>query len=320
MGQGTPQILSPRGLIGSFYYEYEQRLSGQNALTDLMDRTTSDRASEQYPFLGAHGQMREYEGGRQAKELPAFDFEIKNRYFEYTIGIKKEHLRRDQTGQLLKRAGELADVAADHPVVLGISLINANGLAFDGQNFFDTDHAWGNSGAFKNDIAAGDYAVLNVGTPAAPTANEMADVIMTMMQHQFTYLDTEGRKMNGSARKFQLHVPINMWGAAVAATSSLMLNTGSGSRDNPLTGVFKQGISIEVIPSGELTATDKLYLFRVDARRKPFIWQEEVPVKIDTLWLDSEWAKTHDHVQAWVEGWYNVGYGDFTCATRATLS
>lgn len=318
MATKDPQILSPKGFRGMVLDAYEKRITSPSVLNSIAWRVDSNAASEVYPFLGGIGGMREYKGGRQASQIPAYDFEIKNRHWEKTIKILKEHIRRDKTGQLAKYANNLAKVAAEHPLELVIALLNTNGKAFDGQDFFSQTHSYGDSGTIKNHITATEYAgVLNVATPTAPTANEMADVIMTMVQHQFTYKNDAGRTINGTARAFQLWVPINMLGATVQAVSKNMLNTGSGSRDNPLIG---SGYSFEVCPMGDLSATDELILFRTDDEAQPFVWQEEVPVDSDTLWLDSEHAKKHDHVEAWVEGWYNVGYGNFLAATRAKLS
>ncbi|WP_447979079.1 Mu-like prophage major head subunit gpT family protein [Candidatus Nitrospira bockiana] len=316
MPQDT-QILSPNGFKGQFYLEYEQRLAEPSVLNNVTLRVESNSAVEEYPFLGGHGDMREYVGERQVREFGAYKFEIRNKYWEYSIAIKKTDLRRDKTGQLMRRAAELSVVALDHPFSLITSLVNSNGNAFNGQTFFSTTHSWGDSGSFKNDIAAGDYPVLNVADPVNPTADEMADIIMTMIQHQYTYTNDRGRKVNGRARAFQLWVPINMWGAAAVALTKSLLNTGSGTRENPLIGL---GMQFELVPNGDLTANDKLILFRTDGLTKPFVWQEEVPIELLTLWLDSEYAKQHDHVQAWLEGWYNVGYGNFMSATRATLS
>jgi phage major head subunit gpT-like protein len=313
--------LGSRAIIGTFYETLEQAI-GNTWMGRLAMGFTSDQESETYKWLGASPAVREWIGGRLAKGLRENGLTITNKTFEATLKILVDDLRRDKTSQVMLRIQELADRVAAHPMSLISTLIRngggaTNGLAYDGQYFFDTDHAEGDSGTHKNDLAAGDYAVLNVGTAAAPTANEMADAILAVLQHFFSFKDDQGEPINELARSFMIMTPVNMWGSAQAAVTTNLLNTGSGGRDNPL---LKMGMTLDVVVNPRLTATTEFCLFRTDGRTKPFIEQVEEGVSISAIGEGSEHEfKENEHLYG-VKKITNVGYGMWQHAIRGTLS
>ena len=314
--------LGSRAIIGTFYETLEQAI-GSTWMGRLAMAFTSDQESETYKWLGASPAVREWIGGRLAKGLRENGLTIVNKTFEATLDISVDDIRRDKTGQIMLRIQEMADRVAAHPMSLISTLINngggaTNGLAYDGQYFFDTDHVDGDSGTLKNDLAAGDYAVLNVGSATAPTSNEMADAILAVLGHFYSFKDDQGEPINEMAKQFLVMVPFNMWGVAQAAVSSNLLNTGSGGRDNPL--VKLPGISIDVVANPRLTATDKFCMFRTDGRTKPFIEQTEEGVKMAAKGEGSEYEFDNNAHQYGVKVIRNVGYGMWQHAIRATLS
>jgi phage major head subunit gpT-like protein len=195
---------------------------------------------------------------------------------------------------------------------------STNGLAYDGQYFFDTDHAEGASGSLKNALTSSEVGALNVSSATAPTADEMANCILGVLSYFFTYKDNQGEPINEMAKQFVVMVTPTMWGAAQAAVSSNLLNTGSGGRDNPL--LKMPGISIDVVPNARISATDKFYMFRTDGRAKPFILQNEKPVSMSAVAEGSEHEfKNREHLYG-VDAIRNVGYGMWQQAIQATLS
>jgi phage major head subunit gpT-like protein len=313
--------LGSRAIIGTFYETLEQAI-GNTWIPRLAMEFSSDQESESYKWLGQSPAVREWIGGRLAKGLRENGLTITNKTFEATLKILVDELRRDKTSQILLRIREMADRVAAHPMSLISTLINngggaTNGLAYDGQYFFDTDHAEGDSGTHKNDLASGDYGVLNVGSATAPTADEMANCIMALLQHFYTFKDDQGEPINEMARQFLVMVPVNMWGAAQTAVSANLLNTGSGSRDNPLQ---KMGVSLDVVANPRMSATDKFSMYRTDGRAKPFIHQTEEGVSISAIAEGSEHEfKNNEHLYG-VKVIRNVGYGMWQHAIRATLS
>jgi phage major head subunit gpT-like protein len=315
------QGLGSRAIIGTFYDTLQQQI-GNTWIGKLVMDFDSNQESETYKWLGASPAVREWIGGRLAKGLRENGFTIFNKTFEATLKIMVDDLRRDKTGQVLLRIREMADRVAAHPMSLISTLINNGGgatsaLAYDGQYFFDTDHSEGDSGTIKNDLAVGDYAVLNVAAPTAPTANEMADAILAVLQHFFTFKDDQGEPINELAREFVIMTPVNLWGAAQGAVTTNLLNTGSGGRDNPL---LKMGMNLTVAVNPRLTATDKFAIFRADGRTKPFIQQIEEAVSISAIAEGSEYEFEENAHKYGVKKITNVGYGMWQQAIRATLS
>jgi len=313
--------LGSRAIIGTFYDTLQQAI-GNTWMPQLAMGFNSDQESETYKWLGASPAVREWISGRMAKGLRENGLTITNKTFEATLKILVDDMRRDKTGQILLRVQELADRVAAHPMSLISTLINngggsTNGLAYDGQYFFDTDHSEGDSGTQKNDLASGDYAVLNVASATAPTPNEMADAILAVIQHFFSLKDDQGEPINELARQFLIMVPVNMWGAAQSAVTANLLNTGSGGRDNPL---LKMGMSLTVAANPRLTGTDKFCVFRADGRTKPFIEQTEEGVTMQAIAEGSEYEIMENAHVYGVKKITNVGYGMWQQAIRATLS
>lgn len=309
--------LSSRSIIGMFYEVLEaERNQWPFQIGMEMD---SDQGSEEYKWLGMSPPMREWIGQRLAKSLRENGITIKNKTFESTLEISVDDIRRDKTGQIEIRIGELADRVIQHWASL-LSTQMENGessVCYDGQFFFDTDHSEGDSGVQSNDLVAADFSELNVVTPTNPTPDEMANIILKMIQHMYSFKDDQGEPINEGARSFVVHVPVAFWGAAMQAVTKNNLNTGSGVRENPLMGA---NLSIDVVSNSRLSWTDKLALFRTDGRAKPFILQTEEDLSISAIAEGTEEEfKNNRHLYG-VKAIRNVGYGLWQQAMLATLS
>lgn len=311
-----------RNIEGMFYGEYAARFEGSWAST-LGLPTISDSAEETYGFLGANPAMREWIGARQAAVLNKKQFTIRNSPYEASMVIKETDLNRDKTGLLKARMGSFAgDAGADHWEDLVISLINSNGLCYDGQNFFDTDHSFGDSGTQTNALTATEVPSSNVGTATAPTPLEMANVILEMTAYMLTYKNDKGRDVNGQARKFVIMVSTaQLFSAAMQAVGGIMLSTGSGTVDNPLKGFMGAGFSWEVKMVSRLTsATAKVRMFRADGALKPFILQEEQPLATDLLGKGSDFYFDNKAYKFGVDAIRAAGYGLWEHAAEVTLT
>lgn len=308
--------LSSRAIIGMFYEILETSKDTAWPFRVGME-IGSNQESETYKWLGFSPAMREWLGGRHAKSLRENGVTIINKEFEATLEIAKKDLRRDKTGQIRIRIGELADRVNQHWASLLTTLITGNGLCYDGQNFFDTDHSEGDSGTLTNALTASDYSDLNVDTAANPTANEMAKVILKLIQHMYSLKDDQGEPMNENAKNFLIMVPTNMWAAGLQAASSQLLSTGTGAIDNPLKN---GGFNVEVISNPRLSTTTVLYAFRTDGRAKPFILQNEVAPEMSAIAEGSEEEFKHNRHLYGVYASRNVGMGYWQQAVKATLS
>lgn len=322
MSLGTGLVTtSSRAIIGTFYETLAQA-TGASWVSRIAMHFDSNMPIETYAWLGASPVVREWLGERLHSSLVANNMTIANKTFEATLEVLVDDLRRDKTGQILIRIQEMADRVQAHWASLLSTIINngagsTNGLSYDGQYFFDTDHAEGSSGTLKNALTSSEVAALDVATATAPTASEMAQIIMGMISYFFNFKDDKGEPYNETANSFLVMVPVNMFGAAMTAVRANLLNTGSGSYDNPLK---ESGFTIDVAANVRLTSTSKMYVFRTDARTKPFIMQEEQGLSISALAEGSEEEfKRNRHLYG-VKTIRNVGYGMWQHALQGTLS
>lgn len=312
--------LSDRALKGRFFTQLEIARGKQSWVDSISNFFTSDSDREEYPDLDGAPVMSPQINGNNYKRLMPDSLVIENVEFEAGIEINKKYIRRDKTMLIDTRLGELAGRSVTHwaklltdLIVNGTSTAIGNG---SGENYFAASHSFRMGGTYSNLLTASDYSELNVATAANPTADEAAKALLKVVQHFFSYLDSEGEPMNDTAEQFVVQCPINMMGAFIEAVNSRQLETGSGSRDNVL-GNF----NISVAPNARLTATDAFYVFRADAGMKPLIRQSEVDVELTYLGPDSEYCATHNgETLTKIEAVRNVGYGHWWQAAKATLS
>lgn len=310
--------LGTKDIIGRFYLALEAA-KNQAWANRIGMYFPSNQETENYKWLGMSPAMRQWIGGRQAKSLQANGISLTNVPYEATLEFNKRDMKRDKTGQIQVRIDDLARRANSHWNSLLSTLIIAgeDTVCYDGEYFFDTDHSEGSSGSQSNDLAVGDYSEMNVTTPANPTAAELADVILKMLQHIYSLKDDQGEPMNEEALEFTLMTPVNMWGAALKALTANNLNTGSGVVENSLTG---KAFKITPVCNPRLTWTTKLALFRTDASSKPFILQEEEGISISAIAEGSELEFNEGIHRYGIEASRTVGYGFWQQAVLATLS
>lgn len=315
--------LSSRAIIGTFYARLEQYAGGSWA-SQLCMNTQSDQESETYKWLGMAPAVREWTDERVVKALRTYGETIINKKWEATLGISVDDLRRDKTGQIMVRIGDMARRVVDHPQSLISTLIingggTTSGLAYDGQYYFDTDHSEGDSGTVINDLAAAQVAALNVVTAAAPTQSEMSLAINGAITYMRSFLDDTGQPINGGATGFAIMCPSNLAGAAQAAiTEQTVLGASGVIASNTL---VRSGLSLSLIHNPLLDASTTIfYVFRTDAVAKPFIFQQEYPPQIQAIAEGSELEFTKDEHQYGLKMSNNVGYGLWQYAVRCTLS
>jgi len=250
MGAST---LSSRSIIGTFYNTLDQDLGGLwvPAISNFFPST---QESEPYKWLGMSPQLREWVGGRQAKGFQENGITIANKTFEATLEVLVDEIRRDKTGQVMVRVRELAQRTNAHWAKLLTALIIAaeSAVCYDGQYFFDTDHAEGDSGTQSNDITN------DITTTTAPTAGEMETSILKAIQAILGFKDNEGEPMNENAREFLVMVPVAYMSSAAAALGSTVLvdaaSTG-GRTNNIITLGSIGGFNVRLAVNARLTWT-----------------------------------------------------------------
>lgn len=313
----SAQGLSSRAIIGEFYATLEQDMGGL-WIPQVSNYFESDQESELYKWLGQSPSMREWVGGRQAKGFTDNGITITNKEFEATLEVLVKEMRRDKTGQVMVRVRELAQRTNAHWAKLLSTLIVAgeSAVCYDGQYFFDTDHAEGDSGAQSNDLTH------DVATPTAPTAGEAEAAILKAVQAILGFKDNQGEPMNENAREFLIMTPIPLMNSVAGAIgASVIMDGASVSRTNTiLTLGTLGGFTMRMAANARLSWTDKIAVFRTDAETKAFIRQEEEAVSISAVAEGSELEFNENKHRYGVKASRNVGYGYWQRAGLVTLT
>lgn len=311
--------LSSRAIIGQFYKRLNEN-AGMEWITAISNYFTSDQDSEEYRWIGQSPVMREWAGSRHAKGFTTNGITIANKHFEATIDIPVKHLRRDKTGQIKARIGELATKTNSHWALLLSELLakGENTPCYDGKNFFADNHREGKSGNQSNKIT---FDLANagingeVGTPTAPTEAAMREAILAGIQQIIGFKDENAEPMNENASRFVVMIPLSLYFVAKACVAAPL---SVGGATNPVRVLAD--LDIAVAPNARLTDGDKFFVFRADGDVKAFIRQEEEAVQVKAKAEGSEYEFDHDAHQYGVDTWRNVGFGYWQHACSVQLT
>lgn len=116
--------------------------------TRIATTIPSATAETSYRWLGQMPQMREWVGERVVQALAAYDYSIKNKKFEMTIGVPREDIEDDQYGVYAPMFSNMGESAAMHPEQLTFGAMK-NGFeekCFDGCTFYSDKHPSGKDG------------------------------------------------------------------------------------------------------------------------------------------------------------------------------
>lgn len=311
-------ILSSRAIAGMYYAALENPMNA-GWIDGVSNLFGSDQISEQYPFLGQVPRMQEWIGGRSKTSLRGQSLTIENVHYEATIQFALRDLRRDKSGQIQARIGEFAQEGMAHWGTLVSTLIQngASSVCYDGQFFFDTDHAEGDSGTQSNDIQV-DISTLPVslnGTVTAPSIEEMQQSIVKGIAQILSFKDDRGRPMNSNARSFLVTVPVGLWVTAQAAINSIT-TASLLSNQNPN---IIPGVSIDLQMMPELTWTDSFAVWRTDSPIKGLIRQNETDAELRIKDETSEYAFDNDAIEIGIDAWRGADYGLWQRACYVTM-
>lgn len=313
------ETLTSRAILGELYLRLQMGAAGWvNALSFPVN---SNQMSEEHKWLGMSPQMREWLGGRHAHGLREFGHVIDNVEFEATIEVGVRELRLDKTDQIMARIRGMAQRANAHGAKLLSELILAgvSQACYDGQFYFDTDHAEGDSGTQSNDLAI-DISALPVsqhGSTTAPAAEEMQQVILKAIAAILGFKDDQGEPLNEGAQEFLVMTPTDLWVPALTAVGVQQLSSG---QTNVLANM--DGFRIGVVHNPRLTWTDAIAVFRADAGDggSPFIRQEEKGLEIRAVAEGSEYEFENNKHLYGIDWTGNYGFGFWQHACRAAMT
>jgi hypothetical protein len=295
---------------------------GDKSWVPLISSTfTSNSASERYAGVGNPPALVEWIGERKIKDLAEYKVDVANNDYEATLKVFLKDLRRDKTGQLEVKIRGLAERAAEHDEKILSTLINSGESlkSYDGQDFFDTDHAVGSSGTLDNDIAV-DISELPTGgtgthgSTTAPSVAEAALCVQAAITQLFKMKDDQGEPINQNMREVMVMVPTALMAAYEGALTMRSLALGF---DNP---IFGSSIQKRLVVNPRLTWADKVAVFRTDSAVKPFMVQVEEPPVMEVVGAGSEYEFLNNGRLYGVKKSGNVAFWDFARACMVTMT
>lgn len=256
----------------------------------------SDGADEEYGMLGSVPGVREWLGDRQFKGLRGAKFTIENREWESSLQIEKNDIddgRLVKYGPILEQMG---GEAAHHPdeLIFELMVNGENEAGFDGQNFYDTDHAWGDSGSQSNDLT------YNANDHTAVTEAEFYAAFHEARAAMLGFKRDNGKLIHRPTIKplsdLLCVVPPELELVATKALFKTLVDAGETNivLDRP-----------KILASAYLTDATKFYLFRTGQPLKPFIFQARRPLARQMKGLDDREFK---NVKFMTDARYNCGY------------
>ena len=288
------------GLNVAFQEQYTAALE-QGARTRVATEVPSNAESEDYAFLGAVPGVREFLGERQFRDLAGYSYNIKNKEWENSIAVKRADIEHDKLGLIRMRVQDMAVRAAQYQDQLTFETL-ANGFSqtcYDGQYFFDTDHA-GSSGNQSNK-----------GTSALSAASLQA-AITAMMKFE----DDQGNVL-GVAPDTLVVPPDLKWTAMELLNSTYNVNTASSN--TPMMTNVLQG-ALDLVVSPYLKDTNNWYVLCTRGVMKPLIYQMDTPVEFKALENNSEVEFMRAQYLYGTYARYNVGYGLWQFAYGSQVS
>ncbi|WP_434361052.1 Mu-like prophage major head subunit gpT family protein [Parasalinivibrio latis] len=137
----TPQLI--KSLFTGFKSSFQGGLGmATPQYTEVATVIKSTTASNTYGWLGQWPGFREWIGDRVIKDMEAHGYQIFNKDFESTVGVKRTDIEDDNLGIYSPMMQEMGRATAAFPDELVFPMLRDGftTACYDGQNFFDADH------------------------------------------------------------------------------------------------------------------------------------------------------------------------------------
>ena len=105
----------------------------------------SATGEQDYKWLGQMPSMKEWIGEREIQALAAYDYTVKNKKFEMTIGVPRDDIEDDKYGVYTPLFTSMGESAALHPddLIFGAMMDGFEEKCYDGKTFFAENHEIG---------------------------------------------------------------------------------------------------------------------------------------------------------------------------------
>ncbi|MCY4548128.1 MAG: Mu-like prophage major head subunit gpT family protein [Defluviicoccus sp.] len=146
-------------LFASYNAAFRDGVEAMQASSQYMQVATvvpSSTAEEVYAWLGKISGLKEWIGERQVRNVRQHGYTLRNRDFEDTVEVDRNHIEDDKFGIYAPLFARLGEAVGAHPDELVWPLLKEgfSELCYDGQYFFDSDHpviqADGSTGTVSN--------------------------------------------------------------------------------------------------------------------------------------------------------------------------
>lgn len=240
---------------------------------EICTEVPSTKSVETYAWLGQLPKMREWVDERTLHGMAESNFSITNKDYEVTLSVNRNAIDDDQYGQVKIQAQMLGQEARRFYDEQLATVIEANGLCYDGQNFFDTDHVTGDSGSQSNAPAAAS------GYDVASAAN--AITVLKLVEAAMAAFKGDKGKLFG-AKVTHVMVPPALEWTMREAFDPTYLTAGDPTATKIAKGRVKVIVNDYLTTAGTLEHTP-IYWLDLSKPIKPFIFQNRQNVQFVAL-------------------------------------
>lgn len=253
---------------------------------DVATIVPSSTSSNLYPWLAKIPQMREWIGPRVVNNIKVNSYELRNKKFEDTISVEKDHLADDQYGfygDVGAMLGAETEEFPDRQIALALEA-GTSQLCWDGQFFFDTDHPIDPDGLVSgtnSNLKVGAGFDIAVADPLVPFSAARAAMMLWKRE--------DGQQMGTVGDTIMVHPNEEKFALQIATAVNLGQVVGSGAATP--SNVFQGKVRVIVNPFLTATSGRPWYLLATKKAIKPLLWQVRQPAV-----LTAKTALTDDNV------------------------
>jgi len=263
---------------------------------------------ETYANLGDAPGVEEWLGDRNFGKFRAGTYQVANRLWAAGVEVEKTDIDDDQLGMYPLGFEQLAQNTIEHPDELLYNeciIAGDSSECWDGQNFYDTDHEWGDSGTQSNKLT------YNVADPDAPTVAELKAAYNYGRTTMEKYKTDTGRLLNrdvgDDSKDLIVMCPSLMHQNFATALGASIIDSTS----NIVINVPR------IKKTARLTDERSFYIHNVGGVLRPFMFQAREPI---SKGFEGMGDITKKSVKFGTKARYNIGFGPWWTSVKITLT